>query len=928
MPDPIAGYLGGERTCMDAMEIRRQALDTGIVTLSAQGRIYTFEVKPYSLMAPGATIQSLDESGQPVTIPYRQHMFRGKVPGTDIRATMSLNGVWVDAHIMDGERDIYIESQDPKGGVGCVPTVTYDSRGQPSLEPTTTDSARPASVVLAPAPIAQKQTDGANTGTSSSGGSASPGAPKDDPDVAAESRDGSPRMTTTIAKMSDAAHKRLELRITDTDPSPMKVLVKRAYVDQTVPEASFNVPFELVRGGKWLKFEVADPTTSVTIIGVPFDISADEGFSMGASSTASMSRRPMAIRVTQWPGMEESSVTVTDINGTRSMPTRHFRPLVMEITGPDTSGQTLRVNKTWLHSLGFYDASFRYADGTDIPSGDQGEAYAIHAPHFSTFIVDQKTKALWHFDEGSGRTVHDSTYCDEPVSPGNTNDARWNTATGSWGPLNHEPTPGFSGYFPLGFYSGTWLHVIPCDIAMGPATWGSSCQGTIEAAIFPMSAGQGEASGGIIFDEPYYFSLYAHGDTDYTTGQPKPKWQLRFSYNDNHPHWHEFWHPTYFSLDEWHHIAFSFDGGYWRLSVDGITQTYPSLGCLDSDYSDAYIGSGSNGDDQFYGYIDEVRVSKVERLAPANNFIPFPDMMVFNNDPIVNVDGSRSNDEDGYIASYRWDWHDGTTSTGPTASHEYEYSGDHEVTLNVTDDRGASAEVTYHVWISNALYETYVDIYVDTQYMGLYGTSSWFQEAEYTIGLVNDVYVPQVGLQYGITGMAQDGGQTSFDMPAAFDQFEDSFFSGIKELVEPTKWATFLSGKDFTGAADYGGTPRACLIGLGEEPSRADGSMIPYDPSLIFSIVQQTGDVCHTGHPVNTFERAYAVKHEFGHNHFGNHTYADDFPCVSMGTPSWCRTIMYGPFHLTFVDQFSDGTRDASHNNAARIRNWIVSNNA
>jgi PKD repeat protein len=55
----------------------------------------------------------------------------------------------------------------------------------------------------------------------------------------------------------------------------------------------------------------------------------------------------------------------------------------------------------------------------------------------------------------------------------------------------------------------------------------------------------------------------------------------------------------------------------------------------------------------------------------------------------VNVTGLASSDPDGYIASYEWDWGDGSAhSTGPTASHTFETSGAYNVFLTVKDDLG------------------------------------------------------------------------------------------------------------------------------------------------------------------------------------------------------------------------------------------------
>ena len=56
----------------------------------------------------------------------------------------------------------------------------------------------------------------------------------------------------------------------------------------------------------------------------------------------------------------------------------------------------------------------------------------------------------------------------------------------------------------------------------------------------------------------------------------------------------------------------------------------------------------------------------------------------------VAFDGSASNDPDGTIVTYSWDFGDDTTGSGATPSHVYSAAGTYNVTLEVTDDTGAT----------------------------------------------------------------------------------------------------------------------------------------------------------------------------------------------------------------------------------------------
>lgn len=91
----------------------------------------------------------------------------------------------------------------------------------------------------------------------------------------------------------------------------------------------------------------------------------------------------------------------------------------------------------------------------------------------------------------------------------------------------------------------------------------------------------------------------------------------------------------------------------------------------------------------------QVTVSAAVNQPPVASFTFSPA------DPLVNqwitFDASASYDPDGNIASYRWDFGDGSTSSGVRVTKRYSAAGTYTVTLTVTDNRGASASTTQEV---------------------------------------------------------------------------------------------------------------------------------------------------------------------------------------------------------------------------------------
>ena len=138
--------------------------------------------------------------------------------------------------------------------------------------------------------------------------------------------------------------------------------------------------------------------------------------------------------------------------------------------------------------------------------------------------------------------------------------------------------------------------------------------------------------------------------------------------------------------------------GWWRVGGDTLSSSWPSRPLSNS----------------IAGSLDEVAVYPTVLPAAAvlahyqtgrgvvANQAPTAAFTSSTSNLTASVNGSGSTDSDGTIGSYAWNFGDGTTGTGVTASRTYAAAGTYQVTLTVTDDDGATGSVTRAVTVSTA----------------------------------------------------------------------------------------------------------------------------------------------------------------------------------------------------------------------------------
>ncbi len=162
----------------------------------------------------------------------------------------------------------------------------------------------------------------------------------------------------------------------------------------------------------------------------------------------------------------------------------------------------------------------------------------------------------------------------------------------------------------------------------------------------------------------------------------------------------------------------------------------------------------------------------------------------------ISFDASASNDSDGNIVSYSWNFGDSNVTTGSTTKHKYTTPGSYTVKLTVTDDKGASGTSSKTIKISQPAVTAEASTLGGDDSTFLTLTNTGPKALAWTISVINNPENnnPQSGSWFTIDHLSGNLGKTG----SANDS--DDIKLTVKPGVKPGRYISTLR-------VDYDGGP-------------------------------------------------------------------------------------------------------------------------
>ncbi len=275
------------------------------------------------------------------------------------------------------------------------------------------------------------------------------------------------------------------------------------------------------------------------------------------------------------------------------------------------------------------------------------------------YIQDVNTVALWHFNEGSGTIVYDST--------GNHN----GTLTGANYSLNSIFNSNYSIYF----------DGINDYVGFNPPAVNNLTQGTAEMWIYPLGAPTGT--------ETLLQKVGSGGGRkdiliEYLTNKQIEVIVGNVILDSS----------SFLENDTWTHIAVTWDGSNMKLYLNGnLDNTIANTQSVPDWVDGVYLGVGYGVINYFNGYMDEVRISNIVRTdfncqqSPSiDSFMPLSLTQTINEGDTLQFT-QTSSDLNNDTLTYSWllDNTQVATTQNYTYTTDYSSSGNHTIKLIVSD---------------------------------------------------------------------------------------------------------------------------------------------------------------------------------------------------------------------------------------------------